>query len=205
VAAPARGSLTGDPSIDMRPPLRGIRPSTQRRSVVLPQPDGPTKATISRWPISRLMSRKTSSASYRLAAACTEIRAAAAPAIGLPASGARPITRLRVCRVTEPLSCSPSNREGISIWPRPPRSQILVITLGQPLLWRSDRALIAAILALHRARDVTPAELLDAVVAHALAEYGLPGIGEGPECRGHVGANRLALRPRRSLAPAALE
>ncbi len=43
------------------PVSNGIRPSMQRSSVVLPQPEGPTMATISRAPTSKSMSRNTSS------------------------------------------------------------------------------------------------------------------------------------------------
>src|SRR5690606_26121233 len=70
-------------------------------------------------------------------------------------------------------------------------------------LRRLDRALIAAELALHRARHVQPAELLDGVVAHAFAEDGLPRIGEAPEARGHVRPHRRALGAGRSVFGAA--
>src|SRR5712691_2438848 len=69
---------------------------------------------------------------------------------------------------------------------------------------RFDRALIAAILALHRARHVEPAQLLYRVIAHAVLEDIAPGIGEGPEARGHVRAHCGALRPGRAFALAAL-
>ena len=49
---------------------------------------------------------------------------------------------------------------------------------------RLHRALVAAILALHRARDVEPAQLLDGVIEHAVAENVVPGIGEEPEAAG---------------------
>src|SRR3954462_15996733 len=42
------------------------------------------------------------------------------------------------------------------------------------------RTLITAILALHRARHVEPAELLDGVIEYAVAEEIMPGIGEEP-------------------------
>src|SRR5262249_56688872 len=67
------------------------------------------------------------------------------------------------------------------------------------------RALVAAIIALDRARDVDAAELLDAVVRHAVAERVAPGIGEGPKDGRHVRAHRLAFGSRRALAAAALE
>src|SRR5258705_13865674 len=63
---------------------------------------------------------------------------------------------------------------------------------------------MAALLALHRARDVEPAELFDAVVEHAVAIKVAPGIGEEPERRRHMRAHRRAFRPRRALALAAL-
>jgi hypothetical protein len=60
MAMPAIGSVTRSPSTRISPSSIGISPSTQRSSVVFPQPDGPTRATISRSPISRSMLRKTS-------------------------------------------------------------------------------------------------------------------------------------------------
>src|SRR5262249_51943440 len=69
---------------------------------------------------------------------------------------------------------------------------------------RLDRALVAAVLALDRARHVEAAQLLDRVVEHAVPEDVAPGIGEEPEARRDVGADRRALRPRRALALAAL-
>src|SRR5262245_37438527 len=69
---------------------------------------------------------------------------------------------------------------------------------------RLDRALVAAVLAFHRARDVEAAQLLDRVIEHAVPEDVPPGIGEEPEARPDVGADRRALRPRRALALAAL-
>src|SRR5215831_600222 len=62
------------------------------------------------------------------------------------------------------------------------------------------RALVAAIFALHRARDVEPAQLLDGMIEHAVVEEVAPRIGEEPERGRHVRAHRGALRPRRSLA-----
>src|SRR5687767_9346658 len=67
-----------------------------------------------------------------------------------------------------------------------------------------DRALVAAVVALHRARHVQPAQLLDRVVAYAVAEEVAPGIGERPERRGYVRAHCGAFGPRRAFAPAAL-
>ena len=52
------------------------------------------------------------------------------------------------------------------------------------------RALIATVFALHRARDIEPAQLLDCVVENAVAENVAPGIGEKPEAGGHMRAHR---------------
>src|SRR5258708_20085525 len=82
--------------------------------------------------------------------------------------------------------------------------QVVVLGLVQALFGGLDRALVAAVLAVDRARDVHPAQLLDAVVAHAGAENALPGTGERPEAGRHVGPDRAALRPGRSLPPAPL-
>ena len=83
--------------------------------------------------------------------------------------------------------------------------QVLVVLFDQPGVLGFLRTLVAAVLALHRLRDVDAAQLLDAVVADTLVEDVAPGIGEGPEDRRHMGAHRLALGPRRTLAPAAIE
>src|SRR3954471_18262390 len=67
-----------------------------------------------------------------------------------------------------------------------------------------DRALVAAVIALYRARYVEAAKLLDRVVAYATVEQIAPRIREGPERRRYVRAHRRALRPRRALTPAAI-
>src|SRR5207302_10662636 len=69
---------------------------------------------------------------------------------------------------------------------------------------RLDRPLVAAVIALHRARHVQPAKLLDRVVAHAAVEWIAPRISERPERGRDVRAHGRALRARRALAPAAL-
>src|SRR5438552_6385546 len=82
--------------------------------------------------------------------------------------------------------------------------QVLDVLFHDPRARSLDRALVAAIVTLHRARHVQSAELLDGVVAHTLVEQVAPGVRKGPESRRHVGAHRRALRPRRALALAAL-
>src|SRR5262245_43239448 len=67
-----------------------------------------------------------------------------------------------------------------------------------------DRALVAAVIALHRARHVQAAQLLDGVVAHAAVEEIAPGVRECPERRRHMRAHCRALRARSALAPAAV-
>ena len=83
--------------------------------------------------------------------------------------------------------------------------QVGVVVFLEAGLGRLDRALVAAELAQHRTRDVDAAQLLDVVVGDAVLEYVAPGIGERPERRRHMGADRLAFRPRRPLPRAALE
>src|SRR5712691_8900139 len=83
--------------------------------------------------------------------------------------------------------------------------EVAVVVLDQPGARRLHRALVAAILALDRARHVDAAQLLDIVVGDAFLEHGAPAVGERPEHRRHMGAHRLALRPRRALAPAAVK
>ena len=83
--------------------------------------------------------------------------------------------------------------------------QVGVVVLLEAGLGRLDRALVAAELAQHRTRDVDAAQLLDLVVGDAVLEHVAPGVGERPERRRHMRANRLAFRPRRSLPRAAFE
>ena len=80
-----------------------------------------------------------------------------------------------------------------------------VVVLDRAGLRGLHRALVAAELAQHRARHIDAAQLLDRVIRHAVLEYVAPGIRERPEHRRHMGADRLALRPRRALAGAAVE
>jgi len=68
-----------------------------------------------------------------------------------------------------------------------------------------DRTLDSSILALDRLRDVDATELLDAVIQDPRAEGSLPGLREGPDDGWNVGADRLALRPRRAMDPRVLE
>ena len=56
--------------------------------------------------------------------------------------------------------------------------QVHVVRLGEALLGGFDRALIAAIFAFHRMRDIDAAEFLDRMVHDAVAEHGVPGIGK---------------------------
>ena len=55
-----RGPVTGWPSTSTRPPLGARNPAMTRRSVDLPQPEGPTMATSSPRPTARSMSRSAS-------------------------------------------------------------------------------------------------------------------------------------------------
>ncbi len=74
---PAIGSITRAPSQTISPPSTGSRPSMQRSSVVLPQPDGPTMVTISRSPTSKSTPLNTSSVPKRLTSERTRMRAGA--------------------------------------------------------------------------------------------------------------------------------
>src|SRR6266700_4107226 len=82
--------------------------------------------------------------------------------------------------------------------------QLVVVALVDALLAALHGALAAAVLAVHRARDVQAAQLLDAMVQDAVAERGPPRGGEGSEQLGHVRADRLALRTWRAVAPRVL-
>src|SRR5499427_10107876 len=57
-----------------------------------------------------------------------------------------------------------------------------------------NRALIAAVFALDRTRYVKSTQFLDGVIQHAVAEKVVPGVGEKPECRRHMGPNGRTLR-----------
>src|SRR5262249_25952851 len=83
--------------------------------------------------------------------------------------------------------------------------EVVVLLFRQPLPSGLDGALYASVFALDRLRDVHAAELLDRVIADALAERQLPGLREGADHARVVGANRLALRARRALAARAVE
>ena len=83
--------------------------------------------------------------------------------------------------------------------------EVAVVLLDHALFCCLDRALVAAELAQHRARDIDPAQLLDGMIRHAVLEHIAPAVGEGPEHRRHVRADRLALRARRALARATVE
>src|SRR6202158_5729820 len=82
--------------------------------------------------------------------------------------------------------------------------QIQIVFFDQPGPSRLHRALISAVLALDRLGDIDAAKLLDAVIEDPVAERIAPGIGEGPEDGGHVGADGLALWRRRTRAAGAL-
>src|SRR6266545_2492664 len=82
--------------------------------------------------------------------------------------------------------------------------QLVVVALVDALLRALQGALAAAVLAVHRPRHVQAAELLDAVVEHAVAERGPPRGGEGAQQLGDVRADRLALRAWRAVAPRVL-
>src|SRR6185312_10968737 len=43
------------------------------------------------------------------------------------------------------------------------------------------------------------------MIHHAVAEHGFPGIGEGPESRRHMRADRLAFGSRRAFAAAPIQ
>jgi hypothetical protein len=83
--------------------------------------------------------------------------------------------------------------------------EIAVVVLDESLPGCLHRALVAAVLALDRARDIDAAQLLDRVVGNPVLEHVAPGARERPEHGRHVGADRLAFRPRRAFAPAAIE
>src|SRR5919199_359003 len=82
--------------------------------------------------------------------------------------------------------------------------EVVVLRLLQALAPALLGALVAAVLALHRARDVDAAELLDLVVEDAVVEQVAPAVGEEPERRRHMRAHGRALRARGALAGAAL-
>src|ERR1019366_9742277 len=75
---------------------------------------------------------------------------------------------------------------------------------GDPRRLRGGTALVTAVFAFHRSRDVDPTQLLDGVVYDAVTKELVPGIGERPECSRGVGAHRGALRTRRPLPSALL-
>src|SRR3712207_5070106 len=75
--------------------------------------------------------------------------------------------------------------------------QLVVLAFDEPERAALLRALVAAVLALDRARDVDAAQLLDAMVEDAVAEDVVPAVGEEPEARRDVRADGRALRARR--------
>src|SRR5262249_55731146 len=83
--------------------------------------------------------------------------------------------------------------------------KIVVFFFREALPSRLDGALHASVFALDRLRDVDAAELLDRVVADALAKRELPGLREGADHIRVVGTNRLALGARSPLTSRALE
>src|SRR2546426_11683365 len=82
--------------------------------------------------------------------------------------------------------------------------ELLDVVLDQPGTRGLDRALVATVVALHRAGNIKPAQLLDGVIAHPVLENVPPRVGECPKCAGDVGAHRRAFGPRRAFALAAL-
>src|SRR6185369_185712 len=83
--------------------------------------------------------------------------------------------------------------------------QVAIVVFHDALARRFHGALVAAILAFDRARHVDAAELLDRMVGDAVLEYVAPGVCKRPEHVRHMGADRLAFRPWRALAAAAVE
>src|SRR5450432_2268856 len=62
--------------------------------------------------------------------------------------------------------------------------QLVVLRLKEPCSCRLRRALVAAELTFHGARDVHAAEVLDRVVADTFAKQRLPRVRERPKCAG---------------------
>ena len=83
--------------------------------------------------------------------------------------------------------------------------QVSVVVLDDALTRRFHGTLVAAVFALDRARHVDAAQLLDRMVGDAVLEHVAPGVRKRPEHGRHMGANRLAFRPGRTLAAAAVE
>ena len=132
------------------------------------------------------------------------------------------LDQLRVCEMAvEPLPQGvvrdrgvPDNRAGIGQCRFLPIGEFIgvlevqqpgVLLFGDTSLSGPDRPLDPSILAVDRLRDIDPAEFLDAVVEDPGAEGGLPGLREGADDGWNVGADRLALRPRRALEPRVLQ
>src|SRR5262245_44997658 len=72
--------------------------------------------------------------------------------------------------------------------------EIVVLLFREPLPSGLDGTLHASVFALDRLRHVDAAELLDRVIADALAKRELPGLRKSADHARIVGANRLALR-----------
>ncbi|MDQ2896671.1 MAG: hypothetical protein M3Y09_13670 [Actinomycetota bacterium] len=64
--------------------------------------------------------------------------------------------------------------------------QLVVLAFHEPELLPFLGALVAAVFALHRPRDVHPAQLLDRVIADTVAEQVVPAVGEEPEGGGNM-------------------
>src|SRR5262245_23049319 len=77
--------------------------------------------------------------------------------------------------------------------------QLVVFFFRESLPSSLDGTLHASIFAVDRLRDVDAAELFKGVVDDALAKGQLPGLGEGADDVGDVGAHGLAFRPRRAF------
>ena len=56
--------------------------------------------------------------------------------------------------------------------------QVVILRLFEAGLGGFERALVAAVLAVNRSRNIDPAEFFDAMIADAVLEYVVPGIGE---------------------------
>ena len=83
--------------------------------------------------------------------------------------------------------------------------QIVVLLFGESFPSSLDGALDPSVLAVDRLRNVDAAELLDAVIADAMAEGKVPRLRERADDARHVGTNRLALRARCAFPAGKLE
>src|SRR2546428_13971582 len=62
--------------------------------------------------------------------------------------------------------------------------EVLAVALDQPGTRGLDRALVATIVALHRAGNIKPAHLLEGVIAPPVLKNVPPRVGECPKCAG---------------------